>query len=325
MFCASGPPPRVQWVLVQRSCVPFIYPAKDRLLTPPNSSPPKVNASSELMHQLTAAAACLARFQQLTFAEHNTAAQAHALAQAQMQSQNLQPLPPPPELSPGPELPPIRAPPVNESHVLPPPSAVYPGPSRQPSPPRTALHPSRHQPPPLQYHPHHSHHHHQQLSPPPLHVPGSSSDARREFSVLHPSQSETPRQTPVPSSSSASSSTSVSTSPSALHSRQTLNNNRASSSYTGYNEIENAWGYFDSRDLGAGDEEDEEDELLEDERRSRASMHRHNHRNGPLGGHSRHTSSRMSPRTSEVRSTASSSGPEDTPMRMREDSPMRTR
>ncbi|KIP05095.1 hypothetical protein PHLGIDRAFT_167406 [Phlebiopsis gigantea 11061_1 CR5-6] len=290
-------------------------------------SPDVVTASSELMHQLTAAAACLARFQQLTFTEHHqaqAAAQAHALDQTHLQTHNLQSLPPPPpDLPLRPELPPIRDLPPNESHVLPPPSAVYSG---RPSPPRSSLHPSRHQQPTL-FHQHHHHHHnhHQQLSPPPLHVPGSNSDSRRDFAVLHPPlQSETPRQTPVPSSSSASSSTSVSTSPSTLQTRLALTSTSAhTSSYAGYNEIETAWGYFDSRDLGVQDEDEEEDELDEDDDRSRrASLHRRG-RGSP--GDSRHPSSRMSPRTSDVRSTASSSGPEDTPMRMREDSPMRTR
>ncbi|KAI0812528.1 hypothetical protein BC629DRAFT_943637 [Irpex lacteus] len=60
------------------------------------AQPEVVNASSELMHQLTAAASCLARFQQLTF---NEQAQAHAIQQAQMQTQNLQPPPPPSQLT----------------------------------------------------------------------------------------------------------------------------------------------------------------------------------------------------------------------------------
>lgn len=281
------------------------------------------------MHQLTSAASCLARFQQLTFSEQHqaqAAAQAHALAQAQMQTQNLHPLPHPHELTQGPELPPIRTQPSNESQILPGPSAVFGAPSRHTSPPRTALHPSRHQhqhqPPPLTFH------HHHLSSPPPLHVPSSADSRRDHFSVLHPSHADTPRQTPVPSSSSASSSTSVSTSPSALHSRIASSSSSTApraSSYTGYNEIESAWGYFDSRDLGVGDE-DEEDELLdEDDPRMRGSMHRHHahsshvHRAGP-------SSSRMSPRTSEMRSTNSSSSTEDTPMRMREeDTPMGTR
>lgn len=111
--------------------------------TPHTTHPvPKVTASSELMHQLTAAAACLARFQQLTFTEHHqaqAAAQAHALDQTHLQTHNLQSLPPPPpDLPLRPELPPIRDLPPNESHVLPPPSAVYSG---RPSPPRSLLHP----------------------------------------------------------------------------------------------------------------------------------------------------------------------------------------
>lgn len=97
----------------------------------------------------------------------------------------------------------------------------------------------------------------------------------------------------------------------------------SSSSYTGYNEIESAWGYFDSRDLGS----DEEDQLLEDDRRSPLRHHTHVHA-GPssahLAPHRARSASRMHPRTSDMRSTTSSSG-EDTPMRMREDSPMRTR
>jgi len=97
-----------------------------------------------------------------------------------------------------------------------------------------------------------------------------------------------------------------------------------SSSYTGYNEIESAWGYFDSRDLGS----DEEDQLLDNDRRS--PLHRHAARAGPSSQRLEHphararSSSRMHQRTSDMRSTTSSSG-EDTPMRIREDSPMRTR
>jgi hypothetical protein len=279
-----------------------------------------VTASSELMHQLTAAAACLARFQQLTFTEHHqaqAAAQVHALAQAQLQTQNLQPLLPPPELQ-GPELAPIRATPVNEPPMLPPPSAVFgTGPSRQTSPPRSSMHTGR----PLQFH------HHPLSNPPPLHVPTSSSEPRRDLSsILNGTHVDTPRQTPVPSSSSASSSTSVSTSPSALHARMAVSTSIATtstgstgkraSSWTGYNEIESAWGYFDSRDLGSQDE-DEHDEL--DDSHPHTSM-RHRSPQDP-----RRSSSRMPQRTSDMRSTRSSSGPEDTPMRIREDSPMRTR
>lgn len=277
------------------------------------------------MQKLTSTAACIARFQQLTFTEQNqaqAAAQAHALAQAQLQTQNLQPR----SSSSSNELPPIRAPSLNETHVQLPPPTSFAGPpshaaSRQPTPPRVALHPSRHSQP-LEFH-----HHNPLGSPPPLHVPNTVQ--RREY--LHPSQMDTARPTPVPSSSSASSSTSVSTSPTS--SRQTLSRARADS-YTGYNEIDTAcWGYFDSRDLSQDDEDDEEDELYEEEThttRSVLHVHRRTGRsparaNGDRLDHGGRSSSSMVQRTSDMRSTASSSGTEDTPMRMREDSPMRTR
>ncbi|KAI0683227.1 hypothetical protein BC835DRAFT_763716 [Cytidiella melzeri] len=76
-----------------------------------------VSASSELMHQLTAAASCLARFQQLTFNEQTQ--QAHAIAQAQLQSQNLLP---------SSMHDPVRTilPPMHDAISLPPPPQDYP-------------------------------------------------------------------------------------------------------------------------------------------------------------------------------------------------------
>lgn len=304
-------------------------------------------ASSELMHQLTAAASCLARFQQLTFTEQTQ--QAHAIAQAQMQTQNLVPHPHPNE------LPPVRPtlPPMHEAIQLPPSSTYAPSTSshsshsqsRQTTPPRPVLHPCRHQ---SQSDFHHS------LSPtlpPPLH------SGMHDWSHSHVSQVETPRQVTVPpSSGSSSTTTSGSTSKSSPVARRLTSRGR-SNSYALYNEAESAWGYFDSRDLEA-EEDEEEDELYAEEespvvhsqnqrqhQRPHSRQHQHQHpqhssQRSPPGRHTsvdgqgqqtqRHggrssSHATLSQRTSDMRSTTSSSGPEDTPMRMREDSPMRIR
>ena len=104
----------------------------------------------------------------------------------------------------------------------------------------------------------------------------------------------------------------------------------SSSSYTGYNELESAWGYFDSRDLG--NEESDEDQLLEDDHRqgrSHTSLRRTSQQSlvGPGSSNTQGPGrplSHMPQRTSDMRSTRDSSE-EDTPMRLRDDSPMRTR
>ncbi|KAI0093229.1 hypothetical protein BDY19DRAFT_903005 [Irpex rosettiformis] len=320
-------------------------------------SPEVVSASSELMHQLTAAASCLARFQQLTFTEQ---AQAHAIQQAQMQTQNLQPQPPLAATEPTrPTLPSMHEAihmPLSQGTSYPPstPSHTSHSQSRQHTPPRAVLHPSRHTQP--QSHSQQAHHHHHSLSPnlPPVHARDFQhpTHSHAHHHQQHPHQHvrmsppETPRQTSVnggpPSSSSSSAAPSVSASPASTRilppptsSSSTVGGSRMrgrSDSFTVYNELENAWGYFDSRDLGpsGGDEEedDDEDQLFAEEHDVTVPGMGRMHRRSPpgigRGGLPSPRSMLGGRRTSDMRST-SSSGEEDSPMRMREDSPMRTR
>ena len=295
------------------------------------------------MHQLTAAASCLARFQQLTF---NEQAQAHAIQQAQMQTQNLQPPPPPPAERP--TLPPmheaINMAALSQGTAYPPstPSHSSHSQSRQPTPPRAVLHPSRHAQPQSQ--PTHHHHHHS-LSPnlPPVHSREFQHPAHTHphHHQQHPhvrmSPPETPRQTSVagpPSSSSSSAAPSVSASPASTRilppptsSSATAGSSRMrgrSSSFAVYNEAESAWGYFDSRDLGLSggdeDEDEDEDQLFAEEHDMGGPGPTRTQRRSPPGmGHGGLPSPRTmlsGRRTSDMRST-SSSGSEDSPMRMR--------